>query len=56
MSDFRAFPSNILIQRSEMKDGFACSGDSGGPIVVENSGRFVLATVVSSIPKVTLFF
>ena len=54
-SDFRALPSNILIQRSAMKDGFACSGDSGGPIVVKHSGRFVLAAVVSSIPAAKLF-
>ena len=52
---FRALPSNILIQRSSKEDGFACNGDSGGPIVVENSGRFVLAAVVSSFPIVKLF-
>jgi secreted trypsin-like serine protease len=44
-----------LIQRSSKEDGFACNGDSGGPIVVENSGRFVLAAVVSQKPKVRFF-
>ena len=46
---FRNFPSIIIVQRSGMKDGFACNGDSGGPIVVKSSGRFVLAAVASTI-------
>ena len=43
-------PSTIVVKRSGMKDGFACFGDSGGPIVVKHSGRFVLAALVSTVP------
>ena len=47
---FRTNPSTIVVQRSGMNDGFACKGDSGGPIVVKRSGRFVLAGIVSTGP------
>ena len=52
---FRTDPSTIVVQRPGMKDSFACKGDSGGPIVVKHSGRFVLAAVVSTGPIEGLF-
>ena len=45
-------PSTILVQRSDMKDGFACHGDSGGPFVVKSNGRFVQVAVAYSVPDI----
>ena len=42
--------SRILCQRFKMKDGYACHGDSGRPIVVEKKGTFVLVAVASTVP------
>ena len=43
-------PSQILCERFQMKDGYSCLGDSGGPIIVENNGSFVVVAVVSGLP------
>ena len=32
-----------------MNDGYACFGDSGGPIVVKRNGVYVLAAVVTGL-------
>jgi len=47
-------PSTILVQRSGMKDGYACHGDSGGPLVVKHDGRFVLVASVSRGPAINM--
>ena len=47
---YQEHESRILCQRFKMKDGYACHGDSGGPIVVEKKGTFVLVAVASTVP------
>ena len=43
--------SIILMQRFNMKDGYTCYGDSGGPVMVVNdNGVHVVAAVVSRLP------
>ena len=37
------------MKRSSMEDGYACAGDSGGPIVVEKNGVYILTAVVHGI-------
>ena len=44
-------PSKILCERFQMKDGYNCPGDSGGPIFVESNGRFSVVAVVSTVPS-----
>ena len=46
---------NILSQKFKMDDGYACNGDSGGPIFVERDGSSVLVGVTSTIPAHQLF-
>jgi len=44
----------ILVKKNKMKDGFGCSGDSGGGVVVKKDGRYVVVAVASSIPDTSL--
>ena len=45
----------ILSQKFKMEDGYACPGDSGGPIFVERDGSFVLVGLVSTVPNHQLY-
>ena len=39
-----------MFKRFDMKNGFPCSGDSGGPIDEKSNGKFVLVATVSAGP------
>jgi len=50
-------PSKIMVQRSSIKEGAGCQGDSGGAAVVKHDGNFIAVGVLSYVdPESTLFW